>query len=320
MLSNAQLSTEILDLLYTKKQVILPGIGTFILLPQMASIDHVSGILNPPANELTFRDSFDADNEELTNTLADKFSLSEEQVSFELQIFIKNLRFRLLDKRSFEFEGIGVLSYDEEKELVFEASDEEVDGEFYGLSQIAFRPIERDRAEVLQLLEETMELTPKSIPGSAPAVKSRFSLFSSFSFLVLFFFLFSCFVLNDYFKQERKSDTTFKAVKTRLVNVSPQNVSPQSDKNKHFKKELQPASPKVNQHKVVFYTFSKEANADKAYRKIRKLGHEAFKSTSKGKFQVGVELSAAKLSTLHPLIESIQEEIGARSYFLVVGS
>ena len=307
MLSNAKLSSALLDLLYLRKQVILPGIGTFILLPQMSSISQMEGTLDPPHNDLEFRDSFDEHNRELIQHLASTHNISQEQINFDLLIFIKNLRFKLIDQKAFSFQGFGKLTFDESKNLVFHPEADGLNDEFFGLSQIAFKPILRDREELVEVLEKRMATDTGNIPGSATTSKPRLSFLGSIPFLTIFFFLFGSFVLIDFVQQKKQQKPDFKAVKTRL------NVSPPKQMEK---KKLVASTEEVLEEKwlrVTYYTFAEAKNAEKTFDRIEKSGYSAFMTPSGNRFKVGIKLPADS-PNLNNKLEVIREELGARSF------
>lgn len=113
------LANYINDLLYRYDCVIVPDFGGFVTNKTGAKVNHFTHTMHPPKKKITFNTYLKHNDGLLANYIA-----SNEKISFDVAVDkikkeVANWK-EVLEKNTLEIASVGSLSYNEEKQLVFE--------------------------------------------------------------------------------------------------------------------------------------------------------------------------------------------------------
>ena len=134
---------SIAELLYERESVIIPGFGGFVSAYQAASIDHVQGLLHPPAKQLDFNDNLSLNDGVLVHFLQEKYQLTEEEANDAISDFVGQTREALKNREIVVFPGIGRLYLDFEQQFKFLQDNTNFNADSYGLPTVQFYPVIR---------------------------------------------------------------------------------------------------------------------------------------------------------------------------------
>lgn len=116
---------EIYTLLLQHDIVIIPGLGAFVSEYRPAEISDESDEIKPPSKTITFNGQLKNNDGLLVGHIAEKLHISHFNALVRIEKERDEMLFKL-DKGDEVFvEGVGALSYNEQGEIVFEASEEE---------------------------------------------------------------------------------------------------------------------------------------------------------------------------------------------------
>ncbi len=149
---------EIYTLLLQHDIVIIPGLGAFVSEYRPAEISDESDEIKPPSKTITFNGQLKNNDGLLVGHIAEKLHISHFNALVRIEKERDEMLFKL-DKGDEVFvEGVGALSYNEQGEIVFEASEEEnllLDS--FGLGAMSIsepQPAETPNDETIETPEE----------------------------------------------------------------------------------------------------------------------------------------------------------------------
>nr|WP_319572932.1 SPOR domain-containing protein [uncultured Draconibacterium sp.] len=149
---------EIYTLLLQHDIVIIPGLGAFVSEYQPAEISDESDEIKPPSKTISFNTQLKNNDGLLVGHIAEKLHISHFNALVRIEKERDEMLFKL-DKGDEVFvEGVGTLSYNEQGEIVFEASEEEnmlLDS--FGLGAMSIsepEPVETPKNETAETPEE----------------------------------------------------------------------------------------------------------------------------------------------------------------------
>lgn len=131
------------ELFVENEYVIIPGFGALTAKYKPARFEESLGLLLPPGNEIVFNDKLKNNDGILAGRIAagEKTTVAEAQKIIEN--FCENIRYLLGSGKPFEIEGLGTLAYDKEQNIVFEAGDENLLIDSYGLEPAVLKSPEK---------------------------------------------------------------------------------------------------------------------------------------------------------------------------------
>lgn len=164
---------EIYTLLLQHDIVIIPGLGAFVSEYQPAEISDESDEIKPPSKTISFNTQLKNNDGLLVGHIAEKLHISHFNALVRIEKERDEMLFKL-DKGDEVFvEGVGTLSYNEQGEIVFEASEEEnmlLDS--FGLGAMSIsepEPVETPKNETAETPEEE-KAVEKEEPKEEPEV------------------------------------------------------------------------------------------------------------------------------------------------------
>lgn len=163
---------EIYTLLLQHDIVIIPGLGAFVSEYRPAEISDESDEIKPPSKTITFNGQLKNNDGLLVGHIAEKLHISHFNALVRIEKERDEMLFKL-DKGDKVFvEGVGALSYNEQGEIVFEASEEEnllLDS--FGLGAMSIsepQPAETPDDETIETPnDETTETQEEETAGAA---------------------------------------------------------------------------------------------------------------------------------------------------------
>ena len=164
---------EIYTLLLQHDIVIIPGLGAFVSEYQPAEISDESDEIKPPSKTISFNTQLKNNDGLLVGHIAEKLHISHFNALVRIEKERDEMLFKL-DKGDEVFvEGVGTLSYNEQGEIVFEASEEEnmlLDS--FGLGAMSIsepEPVETPKNETAETPEEE-KAVEKEEPKEEPEI------------------------------------------------------------------------------------------------------------------------------------------------------
>lgn len=119
-----QLTKLISDIILTRDEVTLPGLGSFVAEEVAASFSDKGFTINPPYRKLSFR-PYQGDDNLLAESFADAENISIEDAEVQLKDFLGKLKEVLKQRKSIIFPGLGHLRATRENNFFF-VCDEEI--------------------------------------------------------------------------------------------------------------------------------------------------------------------------------------------------
>lgn len=145
-MTNPNIPKSISELLYDYSTVVIPGFGGFTTSYNSSSIDYVQGVVSPPSHKLEFNENLAVNDGVLVNHLQEKFSISQEQASDEIEKFIENSKGMLKKSEIVEIPKVGRLYMDYEQNLKFLPEGVNYNSKSFGLPAVQFFPVMREKA------------------------------------------------------------------------------------------------------------------------------------------------------------------------------
>lgn len=159
------LATYINDLLYRYDCVIVPDFGGFVTNRIGAKVNNYTHTFTPPKKQITFNKLLKHNDGLLANYIASAENISFEKASTAISLAVIKWQNELQSK-SVEIDELGVLSLNEERQIIFEpANSVNYLTESFGLSTVVSSAISRITEQVKPLIPSTAEEEKKSIPS-----------------------------------------------------------------------------------------------------------------------------------------------------------
>ena len=182
-----QLTKFISDIILTRDEVTLPGLGSFVAEEVAASFSDKGYTINPPYRRLSFR-PYQGEDNLLAEAFAKSENISIEDARAQLKDFLGKLKEVLKQRKSIIFPGLGHLRATKENNFFF-VCDEEIMiyPEGFGLHPVSLKSRAHEHVElekqaqseaISQLQkQETVQEQPaaqeEEKPEAVPAVESQ---------------------------------------------------------------------------------------------------------------------------------------------------
>ena len=129
-------------LLYDHESVIVPGLGAFLRHAEGAKVNVITNQFEKPSSTLSFDPQQREENDLLVRYLVNHESLTEEEAKQQLALFVSDCYAKLRAGGSMEIPEVGILSFDSNQELVFNAEEaSNFNGDAFGLSDLNPQPV-----------------------------------------------------------------------------------------------------------------------------------------------------------------------------------
>lgn len=159
------LATYINDLLYRYDCVIVPDFGGFVTNRIGAKANNFTHTFTPPTKQVTFNSLLKHNDGLLANYIASAENISFEKASTAISLSVIKWQNELQSK-SVEIDNLGVLSLNEEKQIVFEPNTAvNYLTESFGLATVASSAISRYKQQVKPLIPVLAKEEKKGIPA-----------------------------------------------------------------------------------------------------------------------------------------------------------
>jgi hypothetical protein len=158
------LANYIKDLLYRYDCVIVPNFGGFITNRMSASYNTSTSNFLPPFKQIAFNNNLKENDGLLANYIASVETISFEDANKAIATAVNNWNVNLQNK-SLELEEVGVLSLNENQQIIFEPNTNvNYLAESFGLANVTTSEIERQKAIVKPLVPVTNTDNKKVLP------------------------------------------------------------------------------------------------------------------------------------------------------------
>lgn len=164
----------IADLLFEYECVVIPGLGGFLTRDHAAYIHPMKHYFKPPHREVVFNPMLRTNDGLLLSHIARFEQLSYQEAKSKLDRFVLKCLSVLDEGKKIHFRSIGSISYNKDKQLVFDADPQQnYLSTAFGLSGFVSPPIKRD--EFQRKVEKVFSSPPpvrESMPATEPAAVS----------------------------------------------------------------------------------------------------------------------------------------------------
>ncbi|MCI2228639.1 SPOR domain-containing protein [Polaribacter sp. MSW13] len=159
------LANYINDLLYRYDCVIVPDFGGFVTNKIGSQLDKNTHVFYPPTKQITFNNHLKHNDGLLANYIASSENISFEKASTAISLSVIKWQNELQSK-SVEIKNLGVLSLNEEKQIVFEPNNvANYLTESFGFSSLESSIIKRHKEQVKPLIPVVKDEQKKGIPA-----------------------------------------------------------------------------------------------------------------------------------------------------------
>ena len=146
----------IADLLFEHECIVIPGLGGFISKEHPASVHPVKHQFKPPYKEIVFNPHLRANDGMLLNFIAQQEQLSYGDAKQKLDRFVLKCLEELGNGRRITFRNIGFIQYDEHRQIIFQADENQnYLGSSFGLTGFVSPAIKREGFQ--ERLEKTIQ-------------------------------------------------------------------------------------------------------------------------------------------------------------------
>ena len=146
----------IADLLFEHECIVIPGLGGFISKEHPASVHPVKHQFKPPYKEIVFNPHLRANDGMLLNFIAQQEQLSYGDAKHKLDRFVLKCLEELGNGRRITFRNIGFIQYDEHRQIIFQADENQnYLGSSFGLTGFVSPAIKREGFQ--ERLEKTIQ-------------------------------------------------------------------------------------------------------------------------------------------------------------------
>jgi len=160
----------IADLLFEYECVVIPGLGGFLTRDHAAYIHPMKHYFKPPHREVVFNPMLRTNDGLLLSHIARFEQLSYQEAKSKLDRFVLKCLSVLDEGKKIHFRSIGSISYNKDKQLVFDADPQQnYLSTAFGLSGFVSPPIKRDE---FQRKVEKVFSSPPPVRESMPATES----------------------------------------------------------------------------------------------------------------------------------------------------
>ena len=129
------LTKYIVQLLHDHDCVIIPEFGGFVAQYNPASLDRVTGFYSPPSKQILFNINLKNNDGLLANIVAQEQDISFHRATHVIADFVTTINKELKEKKTFQFNHLGTLFY-ENNALMFKQKSDNFLGSSFGLPPI----------------------------------------------------------------------------------------------------------------------------------------------------------------------------------------
>ena len=127
---------HIKELLFEQDCVVIPDFGGFVTNFDCAKIDASNRFITPPQKWLAFNALLKNDDGLLSNYISQQEQITREQANLKIKSFVEDTKRYLNFDNSYQIEGLGVFSQNEENKIQFQPKTTNFYSESFGLENI----------------------------------------------------------------------------------------------------------------------------------------------------------------------------------------
>lgn len=142
--------------------VVLPGFGGFITQYKPAELNFRTNEISPPGKKIAFNPSLNKNDGFLVAFVAQNEQLSYKQAEKKIHSFVKGCEKNLQLNGSLLFDGIGKISIDENKAFQFSPTNNFIQSNSFGFSEVNLTPINRIKGALIESLDNNSNQTSES--------------------------------------------------------------------------------------------------------------------------------------------------------------
>lgn len=155
-----EIDKHINHFLLRNEKVVLPDLGILETKYQSAKIDAALKTFSPPSKTISFNSEIQNGDNSLLNFIAENEKISIGEAKEKIKELVGLIKENAEQSGKFNLQNIGSFFFDKEKKIHLAPSEKlNIVNEFFGFSEIQFKPIERKPVEV------KTTFTPKPIPS-----------------------------------------------------------------------------------------------------------------------------------------------------------
>jgi nucleoid DNA-binding protein/cell division septation protein DedD len=279
-----EITKYILDLICENECVIVPGFGAFVSSYKPAQVDNTEETILPPSKEITFDTKLKTNDWLLANYISAGEGISRFDALKKIEEFNENAQYRLEKGETVEFEGLGVLRFDDKSNPVFTMlSDKNFLLDSFGLSKVSLKKPEQPQPEEIKesIVEEETEKNKKVW---------LFFLLIPVAAVVVFIYL-------NYFSPKTHTpvpapkniilptDTPSASVTPANADTLQNNAANDSLANPQIKPETKEAEQNpTGKYYLIGGSFKEQENVDKFMRKVENAGFKPINLGRQGNF------------------------------------
>jgi nucleoid DNA-binding protein len=334
---NTEVVQIIKDLLYERQSVVIPGLGRLSVTYKSATIDHVQGMLHPPASQLAFTMDQSANDQDLQMALQENCHWSAAQAKEMLNHFSNTVR-TALDKREIvSLPGIGRIYRDFEGRDQFFQDNTNFNLDTFGLPVVQFYPILRQEAPHRPGPSGTQTKTSSGTKDLTNWLQRSMPLLVSMALVIIVASIY--FLQNDFSDQSPRQEAR-KTLPVNRVNMKPlpaplteapgiiietTEIEPQEEEwfteeeeavVEEDKTDAATTHPDQKEGIIIMGAFSELKNAELAIQSIYENGYDAY-SDQKGKMtRVGVRFAYKQAEELNVVLKDVKNRFNKKAWIL----
>ncbi len=147
---NIDITPYIKELLYEHNSLVIPGFGALVLKYAPSTIDHVQGLLNPPAKSISFDKNLVTNDGKLIDIIQKKHKLGTAEAAEVVNKYVLVIKDQLDRREMVNILGVGRLYKDFENTIQFIPDNTNFNKESFGLPTVNFYPILREKATAVK--------------------------------------------------------------------------------------------------------------------------------------------------------------------------
>lgn len=332
------ISKHIVELLYVRDSVIIPGLGGIIASYHPASIDHVQGQIHPPTKKLSFNENLLINDGVLVAYIQEENKASYELVESHLSDFVFRIKEKLDQKEIVFFPEIGRLYKDYEGSLKFLQDNTNFNTDAFGLPDLMFYPILRTKEQAFQNMGKPY--MPEGRNGQRKLNPAKFRRYAAVGapFLFIAFLIFAVFSVYQFQKNKSQADNLGAQkipVETRINQKPSANrfsvidafnkekpieeeiiIEPEIKENETIDTESATVPLEQKEAVIIIGAFSKKEGVETRVKDIYDFGYDAYQDKKGRLTRVGVQFAYQEKSEIKKMLDILRDEFDERAWIL----
>ncbi len=153
-----------------REEIVLPGLGSFLITYTGAKIDNVQGYIYPPSRKINFNENLRVDDGKLTQYISVRESISLADAESLVQNFVSECKSELKNNEIIPLGSLGRLYRDFMGKIQFvQDQNQNFNAQSFGLGRLQYYPILRSetKEKVIQAQQKITAKTPVKTPETA---------------------------------------------------------------------------------------------------------------------------------------------------------